>query len=104
MIEQDAVAGEKVVALSIIDRRPVSGYLRNPIRAARMEERLLGLRHFMHLAEHLAAARLVETRMRTGLAHGFQQTQASSAGDVEGAFWSLEAPCHVALRRQIIDL
>ena len=46
MIEHDAVAGAKAVALPIVDGRPVRENLGYTVRTARPKRRLLGLRNF----------------------------------------------------------
>src|SRR5579872_4301754 len=60
VIEQDAGYREQVEALAVIYRDVVAIHLCNPIRAARVEWRLFGLRCLADLAEHLARACLVE--------------------------------------------
>src|SRR5262249_61175605 len=79
VVEQDARAGEQVVALAIVDRDVVSVDLRHAVRASRMERGGLALRGLAHLAEHLARARLVEARLGCGEPCGLQE-----AGDTDG--------------------
>ena len=55
VIEQDAVARAKAIALAVVDRRPIGKRLRDTIWAARPERRLLGLRYLLRLAKHFAA-------------------------------------------------
>src|SRR5512133_3200614 len=53
--EQNAIARTKPIALAVVYRRPIGERLRHPIRAARPERSLLGLRYLLRLAEHFAA-------------------------------------------------
>ncbi len=60
MVEQDAGNAVHVVAFTIVHRDPVAIDLGHPIRATRIERRLLALRHSLHFAEHLARRGLIE--------------------------------------------
>ena len=53
VVEQDARTGMHVVALPVVDRRPVPVHLGDPVGAARVERRPFVLRALDHLAEHL---------------------------------------------------
>src|SRR6478672_10961705 len=55
MVEQNAIAGAKAVALSIVNGRPVRKNLRHAVRTSRPEWRLLSLRRLLGLAEHFTA-------------------------------------------------
>ena len=59
VVEEDAVAGMEVVALAVVDGQPVGVDLRAPVGRTRPERRALGLRHLLHLAEHLRGRGLV---------------------------------------------
>ena len=73
VVEEDAGNGEEVVAFPVVDGDVVPVNLRDPVGAARVKGRFFGLRHFLDLAEHLAAGGLVEPGLGADQAHGFQQ-------------------------------
>src|SRR5712692_3392531 len=74
MIEQDSGTGEQLITFSIVHGNEVAVHLGHAVRAARVERGCLALRSFPHLAEHLAAARLVKPRTRTSLAKCVENT------------------------------
>ena len=55
VIEQNAIARAKPVALPIVNCRPIGECLGHPVRASGPERCLLGLRYFLRLAKHFAA-------------------------------------------------
>src|SRR6185503_17133989 len=63
VVEEYAAGTVHAVAFAIVHRDPVTVDLGHAVRAARIERRLFGLRHFLHLAEHLAARRLIEANV-----------------------------------------
>src|SRR5262245_39755150 len=55
MVEQNAIARTKPIALPVVYRCPIGEHLRHTIWAARPERSLLGLRYLLRLAKHFAA-------------------------------------------------
>src|SRR6476660_3009224 len=55
VIEQNAIARAKPIALAVVYRRPIGERLRHTIWAARPERCLLGLRYLLGFTEHFAA-------------------------------------------------
>src|SRR5262245_39442176 len=60
VIEENPRRRMHPIALAVVDRDPVTVDLGDAIGRAWVERRALALRHLDHLAEHLAARRLVE--------------------------------------------
>src|SRR5690606_16393616 len=84
VVEEDARAAEDVVALAVVDRDPVAVYLGHAVRAARVEGRRLALRDLYDLAEHLAAAGLVEANLGVDDADGFEHARHAQRGELTG--------------------
>ena len=61
------------------------------------------LRHFPHLAEHLAAGGLVEADVRIDDADGIQHARDAQRGDFAGEDGLAPGGGHEGLRRQIVD-
>src|SRR5260370_24561748 len=74
MVEENSGAGEQVVALAVVDGDEVAVDLGHAVGTARVKRRLLALRRFLNLAEHLAAAGLIKARPRAGLPQGVENT------------------------------
>src|SRR5205085_747536 len=69
VIEQNAAARINAVAFAVVDGDPMAVRLGDAIRAARPKRSSLRLRRFLHLAEHLAARRLIKADRRIDLPH-----------------------------------
>ena len=104
VVEQDARAGEQVVALAVVDRDVVPVDLRHAIRAARIERRLLALRHRPHLAEHLAGRRLVEPDLGVDLADRFERAGHALGVVLAGEQRLIPRRRHERHRRQVVEL
>ncbi len=108
VVEEDAAAGVHVVRLAVVDRRPVREDLRDAVRRARVEGRLLGLRHLLHLAEHLRTARLVVADLVAGLvlvvADRLEKLEARRSPPCPPCRSAVEAHAHVALRAEVVHL
>src|SRR5258708_9891318 len=91
VIEQDAGAGEQIVALAVIDGDVVTVDLGHAVRAARMKRRRLALRRLAGAAEHLAAASLIESGVRTDLPEGVQQPRHTQCSEFRRQHWLLPA-------------
>ena len=104
MVEKDAVAGKHPVTFPVVHRKPVSVDLGRAVRAARVKWRCLTLRDFLYLTIHFGAARLIELRLQSCFADGFQNPNRAQPGYVPRVFGAVKAHRHVALRGKIIDL
>ncbi|CAM2156807.1 hypothetical protein PT2222_30148 [Paraburkholderia tropica] len=104
VIEENAAGREDVIGLAVIHGRPVREQLGDAIRAARIEGRILALRHGLNLAEHFGRRRLVVARARIHHANRFEQIERADAGDFGGRDRLIERHAHEALRREIVDL
>src|SRR6476659_2162528 len=91
MVEQNAVAGAKAVALAIVNGRPICKNLCHAVRTPRPKWRLLSLRRLLSLAEHFAARRLIKARAQSGFADCLQNPNRADAGDVGGVLRNIEA-------------
>ena len=106
VVEQDAVAGVQAVGLAIIDGDPVGVNLGGAVGRARVERRGLALRNLLNLAEHLGGRGLVEAglALEPQDADRLEHSQRADRIRVRGVFGRFERHCHVALRRQVVDL
>ena len=79
MVEQDAAAAKDAVGLTVVDGNPVRVQLGNAVGTARIERRVLLLRHGLHLAEHLRRGCLVEPDLGIDDADRLQQVKCADA-------------------------
>ncbi len=77
--------------------------LRHAIRTARIEGRVLALRHRLHEPEHFRRRRPVITHLRIEDADAFEQIQRADAGHLGGRHRLIERDAHEALRREVIQ-
>ena len=86
MVEEDAVAAEHVVGVTIFLDNPVSVEFGDGIGAEGVEGRVLILRHFLYLAVELGCRGLVYLARvgETYLAHGFDDAQHTHGVNVGG--------------------
>ena len=105
MIEQYSGYAVHPVALAVVDRDPVAVHLGDAVGAAGVERGALLLRHLDHLAEHLAARRLVEPDVV-----GAQQPDClqhpghPDGGELAGEHRLLPARRHEALGGEVVHL
>ena len=78
--------------------------LRRPVGTARIKRGCLVLRNRLHLAEHLARARLIETDRRIHHPDRLQQVHRPQPRDLPRRHRLVERHPHEALRRQVIHL
>ncbi len=102
VVEQDAVAGEHVVAFAVIDGLPIAVDLRAGVGAAGIKRRGFGLRSLHDLAVHLAAGRLVKADRQAGVADGFEKAHRAQRVDGDGINGLVEADAHVRLGAQVV--
>ena len=104
MVEQNAVAGKHLVSLSVIDGYPICIEFCHGIGRARIERRLLALRHLLDEAEKFARRCLIETGL-TGQAEqadGLQDAQRAQTVGIGGVFGRVEADAHMAHGRKVV--
>ena len=106
VVEEDAVAGEHAVGLAVVHRDPVGVHLGHGVGAARVERRRLGLRDFLHLAEHLGGGGLVEAGPcgQPSIADRLQQAQRAEAVDVRRVLGLSKLTRTWLLGGQVVDL
>src|SRR4029079_5228988 len=104
VIEQDPRGRMHAEALAVVDGDPVRIQLRNAIRAAWIERRLLALPRCLRLTEHLARRRLVEPRRRSALADSFEHVDGAKRIDVGRMNRLVPRRTDEALRGKIVDL
>ena len=102
MIEQNSRARKYVIALAIIDRDEMAVGLRDAVGAAWVEGRLLVLRHFAHLPEHLARRRLVEPDGFVDHTDGFEHSRDAQRRNICSEDRLLPRRRHKRLRRQVV--
>ena len=71
VVKENARAGEHAVAFAVVLGNPVAVQLGHTVGAARVEGRIFVLRNGLHLAEHLAGARLVHAGVGLAEPDGF---------------------------------
>ena len=105
MVEENAAGSVKAVALSVVDRLPVSKSLRTPVGAAGVKRsRLILRRRARHPAEHLRGRRLIEAGVRGVPTDRVQQPQRPQSGHVGRVFLLLKRVANVALGGKVVDL
>src|SRR5262249_21217460 len=104
VVKQDAVTRMQSVGFTVIDRDPVGVKLGAPVRAARIERSLLGLRNLSDQPVHLTGGRLIETRIQTGFSDSLEQADRPSRCNIGGVFRAVEANSDMALSGKIVDL
>ena len=91
------------VRFAVVDRLPEAVDLGAGVGAAGVERRRLRLRRLDHLAEHLAAAGLVEAGGQAGVADGLQQVDRAQRVALDGVDRLVEAHPHVRLGAEVVD-
>ena len=104
MVEENARDGKQVVGLTVIDGDPVPVHLGDAVRAARVEGGGFTLRHFVHLAEHLAGGSLIEARLGADQADSLQQAGHPQSGDFAGENGLVPGGRDEGLRCQVVQL
>ena len=74
MVEEDAATSEHVVALTVVDRDPVTIDLRDTVGATWIEWGALPLWNFHYLPKHLTTAGLIKTDGRIHQAYCIEHT------------------------------
>ena len=104
VIEQDAGNGVQGEALAIVHGDPVPVDLRHAVWASRIEWRRLTLRRFVHLAEHLARAGLIEPGVRRRLLHCLEHARHAEGREFAGEHRLCPGRLDEALRGEVVDL
>jgi len=91
MIEENAVAREQSIPLTVVHRCPVCVQLRTAIGAARPKGRSLGLRSLDRFAVHFATRCLIKFGLDSRFPNSFQQADGAQRGDIAGVFRDLKA-------------
>ena len=103
MVKENPRTTKKIVAFPVVHRDPVTVDLGHPIGAARVKRGGLALRHLHHLAEHLAAASLIEANLGIDQANRLQHARHAQRRKLAGQHRLVKTGRHKALRRQIVD-
>ena len=106
VVEEDAVARVHAVRLAVVDRHPEPVQLRDAVRRARVERRLLRLRRLDDLAVQLRRRRLVEAHhlLEPARPDRVEQAQRAEPVDVACVLGHLEGDLDVRLRAEVVDL
>ncbi len=104
VVEENPARRVQVVALAIVHRDEVPIDLGHPIGGAGIERRRLRLWHLQYLAEHLAAARLVEARTGAHFAHRLKHARHAHARELRRQRRLDPRHRHERHRRQVVDL
>ena len=104
VVEQHARHREEVVALAVVHGDVMREHLRHAVRAARVERRHLGLRHFAHLAEHLARRGLIEADGRVDAADGVEHPRDALRVELAGEHRLIPRRRHERHGREVVDL
>ncbi len=106
MVEQDPVAGEHSVRLTVIHRDPVAVELGDAVRRTRIERRRLLLRNLLHQAIQLGCGGLIKSRvpLHAEDADRLEKPEHAEGIRVRGVFGAFEADRDMALGREIVDL
>ena len=106
VVEQDAVAAEHIVTLTVVLHNPEAVKLRHTVGAAGVEGRRLLLRNLLHESVQLGGRGLIDAALvgQTRDAHRLQQAQHAHGVGIGRELGHVEAHLHVALCRQVIDL
>ena len=103
MVEQDARYRKDVERLAVIDRDEMPVDFRDPVWTARIERRAFALRHFQHLAKHLAGGGLIEASLRVHVADGFEDARHANGGHIAGQRGLVPRGGDKRLRGQVVD-
>ncbi|THU44176.1 hypothetical protein C4D60_Mb02t04650 [Musa balbisiana] len=103
VVEQDAVAGEQAVGLTVVDGVPVRGDLGGSVWRAGMERGRLRLGR-RRGAEHLGGASLVVAGGFGGAADGLEEAESAGGDDIGGVVGDLEGDGNVGLGGEVVDL
>ena len=106
VVEEDTVAGEDAVGVTILTHHPEAVLLRNGVRTERMERSRLGLRNRLDLTEKLGSRCLVNAAglVETCGVYGLEDTKHTECIDVTGVLGGLEGHLYMGLRREVVDL
>ena len=88
---------------AVVDREVVRHQLGDAVGAARMKQGRLVLRRGC-VAEHFRGRGLIETDLRIGGTHGFEQADRAECVHLDGEDRLIERGADEALRREIVDL
>jgi hypothetical protein len=108
MVEQDPRGGVHAVRLAVVDRHVVAVDLGHAVRRSRPQQGGLGLRHLLHLAEHLRRRGLVEAHPAQVVAAvqpgRLEHVQHAEAGDLAGQPGVLPRVGDEGNGAQVVDL
>ena len=96
--------GAQVVALAVVDGDPVAVDLGHAVGAAGIERRRLALGHFLHLAEHLRRAGLIEAGLGVDEPDGVEQPRHPHGGGLPREDGLVPRRLHERLGGQVVDL
>ena len=106
VVEQDPVASEHTVRLTVVDDDPVRVELCTAIWRARVERSGFALRSLDNLAVQLGGGCLVEFDMffETAGAHSIKETEGAQPVDITSVFCHLKGDLDMRLRTEVVDL
>src|ERR1700747_1048275 len=97
MVEENAIASEQTIAITVICGYPVRIQFRTPVRTTRTERSGFTLWSFDRFPKHFAARSLIELGLDSCFPYGFQQTDRAQCGYIAGVFRDLKAHQNMAL-------
>ncbi len=105
MVEEDSVDRIQVVGVTVVNRLVEGKDLGAGVGALGAEGRGFPLGGFDDVAEHFAAARLIDFDLLSlvQLAGGFEDVESSTAGDVEGVNGRVKRDADVALGAEVVN-
>src|SRR5574341_1326631 len=102
VVEENAVTGEEIIGLAVVNGHPVGIHLCCAIRTSRIKWSGFSLRHLEDFSEHFAGGRLIELRLQPGLANGFQKTNGPQSCDFSRVLRNVEAHTNVTLCPKVV--
>ena len=106
VVEEDSVAGEDAVGLTVVDADPEGVHLGDGVGRARVERGCLALRDLLDEAVELRRGGLIELGLlfEAEDADGFEEAKGAHGVGVGGVLGLLEGDLDVRLRAEVIDL
>ena len=103
MVEEDAVAGKKVIGFPVVDRHPVRVKLGDGVGGAGVELGVLALGRADLAAEQFRGGRLVKPRLDPEILDRIQKTQRADRVHLGRVLRYLKGDGHVGLGGQIVN-